>query len=76
MTIHASGQAIRLASKTSLTNSFESNPVTLAIDAPKTFRIPISLVRNRAEKEARPKRPRQEMRIANPVKTPKSEANC
>ena len=60
----AMGQAITLPTMTHLVNSFESRTVIPETDAPRTLRIPISLVRCSAMKEAKPKRPRQEMNIA------------
>ncbi len=49
---------------TSFTKSLESNCQRLSTLAPKTFRTPISLTRCSAVKEARPKSPRQEMKMA------------
>src|SRR5258708_25623445 len=63
-------------SKTINTNSFDNNCHKLNTDAPNTLRTPISFTLCSATKEAKPKRPRQEMIIANPAKTVASLPIC
>ncbi len=65
---HASGQAIKIASKIKIRNSFESIPAISATEAPSTFRTPFSLVRCAAEKVERPNSPRQAIIMAMTVK--------
>jgi hypothetical protein len=50
--------------KSSFRKSFDNKPVILSIVAPKTFLIPISLMRCSATKVARPKIPKQEIKMA------------
>ena len=64
------GIAIKQEITTSFRKSFDSMFQTLNVDAPKTFRTPISLVRCSATKEVSPKRPRQLIKIAKAVKIP------
>src|SRR6202012_1655708 len=56
------------AINTSQTNSCDRLNQRLLIEAPNTLRIPISLRRCSAEKEANPNNPRQEIMIARQVK--------
>ncbi len=53
---------------TNTMNSFDNNFHRLNTDAPTTFLIPISFVRCSATKDARPKRPRQEIKTASMAK--------
>ena len=53
---------------TNITNSFDNNFHKLNTEAPTTFRIPISLVRCSATKDAKPKSPRQEIKMASIAK--------
>src|SRR4030095_4581579 len=53
---------------TRVTKSFDNIFHKLNILAPRTFRTPISLVRCSATKEARPNKPRQEMKTARMAK--------
>lgn len=62
-----SGLAIRLAMPTHIRKSFERMATIPDMDDPNILRIPISLVRCWAIKEARPKRPKQAINTANPV---------
>ena len=55
------GQLIIFASKTHLVNPFDKRPNIPGTEAPKTFRIPISLIRLSAVKEAKPNIPKHEM---------------
>ena len=50
------------------TKSFEILVTMLMTEAPRTFLIPISLVRCSEMKEAMPNSPRQDMNIASAVK--------
>ena len=68
MTKYAAGQANRFAINTHFVNCFESRKTIPDSEAPNTLRIPISLVRRSVKNDARPKRPRQEMTMANSVK--------
>ncbi len=52
-----------------MTKSLESNCHKSKTDAPNTFRTPISLVRCSATKEARPNKPKQEMKMASTANT-------
>ncbi len=61
--------AMSMEMAVSLRKSFESIDQRLITPAPRTFRTPISFVRCSATKAARPKRPRQEMKMARTVKT-------
>ena len=63
-----SGQAIRMASRTGRRKSRDSKAPMEPVDAPNTFRIPISFTRCCAEKVARAKSPRQAITIVIPVK--------
>ena len=60
----AIGKAIRQEINTSCRKSFDSSETKLCTDAPSTFLIPISFIRCCVVKEAKPKRPRQEINIA------------
>ncbi len=68
MAYQAIGEAMTMAISTSFRKSLESSVTMLATLAPNTLRTPISLVRCSAVKVARPKRPRQEIRMAIPEK--------
>ena len=59
----ASGQAIQLEKSTSRINSFDKRPKMLGVEAPSTFLMAISLVRRSAEKEIRPKTPKQAIKM-------------
>src|ERR1700722_15143363 len=63
------GMEMSMDRKTRLMKSFEKRVQRLTVLAPRTFRTPISFVRFSATKEARPKRPRQEIKIAREEKT-------
>ncbi len=58
------------AASTHLEYSLESKTTMFEMDAPSTFRTPISLVRSSVVKDARPKSPRQAMKIARRLKYP------
>ena len=58
-----------LAINTRMMNSLDIYLTTLATDAPRTFLIPISLVRCSAVNEDSPNIPRQEIKRARIVKT-------
>lgn len=68
----ATGQAIKFAITMRMTISFESRPKMVGTDAPSTFLIPISFTRCKVLKVARPKRPRQAIKMANPENMVKS----
>jgi hypothetical protein len=72
MMIQVSGQAMRLARRTQRRNSPVSIRVISGTEAPKTLRIPISRVLRSAENEARPKSPRQAIKIARREDRPKT----
>lgn len=55
---HVSGNEISIAINTNFRNSIESIPVIAPGDAPKTFRIPISLTRILIMNAARPNSPK------------------
>lgn len=65
---YATGQAIRLAMITHLVNSFDSIITILEVLAPKTFLIPISLIRCWVRNVESPNNPKQATKIAKPVK--------
>ena len=65
------GQETTFASNTNVTNSWETNPKILEVDAPRTFLIPISLVLCCATKDASPNNPRTAMKTASIEKYPK-----
>src|ERR1700730_8761205 len=62
------GKAIPMDINTSFRKSADSIAVILFTEAPMTLRIPISFCLRCAVNAARPKSPRQEIRIANPAK--------
>src|SRR5580704_1500422 len=64
----ATGMAIKQEMSTSATNSLERSDQRWKTDAPSTFRTLISFMRISATKEARPSRPRQEMKMARMAK--------
>ena len=57
--------AMAHAIKTSITKSLESNCQRLSTLAPSTFLTPISFMRYSAVKDAKPKSPRHEIKIAS-----------
>ena len=63
----AIGQAKTFARITHLVKSFIKSMVIPEAEEPSTLRIPISLVRRSTEKEANPRSPRQEMKMAKAV---------
>src|SRR5690242_14232303 len=69
MAYQASGMAMQKEMATSLRKSLDSRPHRVKTPAPNILRTPISLVRCSATKEARPKSPIQEIKIAREVKT-------
>ncbi len=54
---------------TNTTKSPDNKPQTFTIEAPSTFRIPISFFRCSATNEINPNNPRQDMNTASPLKT-------
>jgi len=66
------GDAIHNEIITSPINSFDNKFQILNMEAPTTFRTPISLVRCPATKLANPKRPRQEINMARMAKKAES----
>src|SRR5690606_23331857 len=64
MAYQAVGEAIRIAMPTNFTKSLERRWTTLPTDAPKTLRMPISLMRRSVLKVAKPYKPIQEIKIA------------
>src|SRR5690349_12031696 len=68
MKYQAIGAAIMNEIITRITKSLDNNRHTLNTLAPNTFLTPISLVRCSATKDASPKIPRQEMKIARKAK--------
>src|SRR3546814_7700709 len=62
---HAIGHAMTIATKTSFIKSFESKDTTPPTEAPNAFRMPISFVRCSAVNAVKPKRPRQEIKMAS-----------
>lgn len=68
MTSQAIGEAIIKATNTGFIKSLDNNVVTPDTEAPNTFRIPISLFRLAAVKEAKPYKLRQAINMANPEK--------
>ena len=59
---------MRLAAATHMMNSRDSSPAMAGDEAPKTLRMPISLIRRSAEKAARPNSPRQPTPTARRLK--------
>src|SRR6188768_3153630 len=68
--------AIKQETNTNTTNSFDKILQRLNMEAPNTFRIPISLDRCPAIKVARPNKPRQEIKTAKKAKKPASLPIC
>lgn len=66
------GEAMKHDIKTSTTKSFESSLQRLDMEAPKTFRIPISFTRCSAINDANPKSPRKLIKIARIANIPES----
>src|SRR5690606_7042589 len=64
------GMEIQHAITVNTTKSFDNIFHKFATLAPSTFRMPISLVRCSATKDARPKRPRHEIKMASTAKRP------
>ena len=62
------GAAMMLAKSVRRRKSPERSRMMRETDAPKTFRMPISLARCWVENDARPNNPRQAMRMARPEK--------
>src|SRR6516164_7416808 len=62
------GTEIRKDMITRLTNSLDNNRQRLKTEAPNTLRIPISLIRFSAVKEAMPNNPRQLIKMAKHAK--------
>ena len=69
ITHQATGDAIKMATATSLIKSFDNSVIMLVTLAPNTLRTPISLVLCSALKVASPNNPRHEMKIAMKVNT-------
>src|SRR5579872_2470781 len=63
------GMAMNIERAVSPMKSLDSSDQRWGTLAPRTLRIPISLVRCSATKEARPKRPRQEIKMARDERT-------
>lgn len=74
---HAKGAVIKKEIPTNFKMSSENNLIMVLLEAPKTLRTPISLVRCCAENIANPRRPKAEIAIASKEKTLDSlEINC
>ena len=58
------GVAIRQEISTKTTKSLDKDCQSLATDAPNTLRMPISLVRCSAMNDARPNKPKHEIKMA------------
>ena len=68
MMYHATGDAIRKATRTSLIKSFDNNITMFETEAPNTFRTPISFVRCAVANNDKPSKPRQAIKMAKPAK--------
>ena len=70
------GEAMTMAINTSNRKSLESKAVILTTDAPNTFRIPISLVRDSTVNVANPNSPKQAIKIAHSEAVVKIRLYC